>query len=308
MLWGHTLRSPHAHARIRCDRHHRGSVDGGRPRRSHARRRPRPEDVRARVHRPAGARRSTASSTTASRSRSSQPSIPSRRVARPSASSSTTSRSSRSPTWSVRPSWPDLHPDKPTRGHGYREDDRPNVVRHMVIRHGDPKRRGDVSVEGVYEIGIQDQAFLGPESGLAVPDGEGGVDIYVATQWLHVDRAQVAPCLGLPARAGADPSRRCRRRVRRPRGPVDAGPRCAARAAHEPAGEDRLQPRGVVHRATCTGIRPRSGASTARHATGSSSTCGCGSCSTAAPTPRARRPSRRTPPRSRSARTRRRTR
>ena len=44
---------------------------------------------------------------------------------------------------------------------------------------------------------MQDQAFLGPESGLAVPDGEGGVDIYVATQWLHVDRDQVAPCLGL---------------------------------------------------------------------------------------------------------------
>src|SRR5262249_10401414 len=28
--------------------------------------------------------------------------------------------------------------------------------------------------------------------------GEGGVDIHVATQWLHVDRAQIAPCLGLP--------------------------------------------------------------------------------------------------------------
>jgi CO/xanthine dehydrogenase Mo-binding subunit len=91
----------------------------------------------------------------------------------------------------------DLHPEKPTRGHGYREDDRPNVVRSMLIRHGDPEAHGDVSVEGVYEIGIQDQAFLGPESGLAVPDGQGGVDIYVATQWLHVDRAQVAPCLGL---------------------------------------------------------------------------------------------------------------
>jgi CO/xanthine dehydrogenase Mo-binding subunit len=91
----------------------------------------------------------------------------------------------------------DLHPEKPTRGHGYREDDRPNVVRSIVIRHGDPDVAGDVSVEGVYEIGIQDQAFLGPESGLAVPDGQGGIDIYVATQWLHVDRSQVAPCLGL---------------------------------------------------------------------------------------------------------------
>jgi CO/xanthine dehydrogenase Mo-binding subunit len=90
-----------------------------------------------------------------------------------------------------------LHRDRPTMGHGYRDDPRPNVVRSLVIRHGDPDAAGDVSVSGVYEVGIQDQAFLGPESGLAVPDGDGGVDVYVATQWLHVDRDQVAPCLGL---------------------------------------------------------------------------------------------------------------
>src|SRR5262249_50616255 len=93
---------------------------------------------------------------------------------------------------------PDLHPERPTSGHGYLEDDRPNVVRRLVIRHGNPDAAGDISVEGVYAGGIQDQACLGPESGLAVPDAEGGVDIYVSTQWLHVDRAQVAPCLGLP--------------------------------------------------------------------------------------------------------------
>jgi CO/xanthine dehydrogenase Mo-binding subunit len=90
-----------------------------------------------------------------------------------------------------------IHPQHWTSGHGFREDSRPNVVRTMRILHGDPEAKGDVSVEGYYELGIQDQAFLGPESGLAVPDGEGGVDIYVATQWLHVDRDQVAPCLGL---------------------------------------------------------------------------------------------------------------
>jgi CO/xanthine dehydrogenase Mo-binding subunit len=90
-----------------------------------------------------------------------------------------------------------LHPDRPTMGHGYRDDPRPNVVRSLIIRHGDPEAEGDISVSGVYEVGIQDQAFLGPESGLAVPDGDGGVDIYVATQWLHVDRDQVAPCLDL---------------------------------------------------------------------------------------------------------------
>jgi CO/xanthine dehydrogenase Mo-binding subunit len=90
-----------------------------------------------------------------------------------------------------------LHLDRPTMRHRYREDPRPNVVRHIVIRHGDGDAPGDVSITGFYEIGTQDQAFLGPESGLAVPDGAGGVDVYVATQWLHVDRDQVAPCLDL---------------------------------------------------------------------------------------------------------------
>jgi CO/xanthine dehydrogenase Mo-binding subunit len=73
------------------------------------------------------------------------------------------------------------------------------VVRELTIRHGDPEAQAEVAVTGIYELGIQDQAFLGPESGLAVPDGKGGIDIYVATQWLHVDRDQVAPCLGLDA-------------------------------------------------------------------------------------------------------------
>ena len=90
-----------------------------------------------------------------------------------------------------------LHPDRPTAGHGYRDDPRPNVVRAMVVRRGDPDLAGDVSVSGFYEVGQQDQAFLGPESGIAIPDGEGGIDIHVATQWLHVDRDQVAPCLDL---------------------------------------------------------------------------------------------------------------
>jgi xanthine dehydrogenase D subunit len=74
-----------------------------------------------------------------------------------------------------------------------------NVIRRVRLRHGDDAAEGDVVVEGSYEVGMQDQAFLGPESGLAVPDGEGGVDLWVATQWIHYDRDQVAACLGLPA-------------------------------------------------------------------------------------------------------------
>jgi CO/xanthine dehydrogenase Mo-binding subunit len=93
---------------------------------------------------------------------------------------------------------PELHPARPTSGHGYRDDPRANVIRSIVIRHGDPDAEGELSVEGLYETGIQDQAFLGPESGIAIPDGRGGIDIHVATQWLHVDRAQIAPCLALP--------------------------------------------------------------------------------------------------------------
>ena len=185
---------------------------------------------------------------TASRSRSSPPSIRSRHAVRPSAIRVEYEELAPVADMERALESTDLHPEKPTRGHGYLDDDRPNVVRHMVIRHGDPDAQGDVSVSGYYEVGIQDQAFLGPESGLAVPDGEGGVDIYVATQWLHVDRVAGRAVPRSAARAGAHPPRRRRRRVRRPRGSVDADARCAARAAHEPAGEDRLQPRGVVHR------------------------------------------------------------
>ncbi|MDI6772719.1 MAG: molybdopterin-dependent oxidoreductase, partial [bacterium] len=74
-----------------------------------------------------------------------------------------------------------------------------NVLRHVRIVHGDPDAEADVWVEGYYETAMQDQAFLGPESGMAIPSADGGVDLYVATQWLHVDREQVAPCLNLPA-------------------------------------------------------------------------------------------------------------
>ncbi len=71
-----------------------------------------------------------------------------------------------------------------------------------AIRRGDPDA-ADVVVTGDYEVGMQDQAFLGPESGLAVPAEDGGVDLYVATQWLHVDQQQVAACLGPAAGEGA---------------------------------------------------------------------------------------------------------
>jgi xanthine dehydrogenase D subunit len=73
-----------------------------------------------------------------------------------------------------------------------------NLVRHVRIRRGDPHAPADIVVSGSYEVGMQDQACLGPESGLAVPSEDGGIELFVATQWLHVDQAQIATSLGLP--------------------------------------------------------------------------------------------------------------
>jgi len=72
-----------------------------------------------------------------------------------------------------------------------------NVIRYQRIVHGDTDATGEIVVEGTYEIGMQDQAFLGLEAALAIPDPGGkGIEMHVATQWLHEDRKQIAACLG----------------------------------------------------------------------------------------------------------------
>jgi len=74
---------------------------------------------------------------------------------------------------------------------------RGETFRTIEVVNGDQARRGEVVVEGYYETGMQDQAMLGTESGLAIPDSEGGVDLYISTQWMHVDHRQIVACLGL---------------------------------------------------------------------------------------------------------------
>jgi len=99
---------------------------------------------------------------------------------------------------------PMTDPEEALSGTGDPIDPGGNVARHVRIRHGDvssARSRAEVVVRGEYASGVQDPAFLGPEAGLAVPDGSGGVDLYVAAQWIHDDRRQVAAALGL------DPSR-----------------------------------------------------------------------------------------------------
>ncbi|MEU5807709.1 xanthine dehydrogenase subunit D [Streptomyces sp. NPDC047718] len=99
----------------------------------------------------------------------------------------------------LAPDAPLLHPGRDDHHAGHVPH--PNVVHRQPIVRGDveeARKRADVIVEGEYTFGMQDQAFLGPESGLAVPSEDGGVDLYVATQWLHSDLRQIAPVLGLP--------------------------------------------------------------------------------------------------------------
>ncbi len=100
---------------------------------------------------------------------------------------------------------PDLHPEPTPVVERSREaaplHPRGNLIRHLKIRKGDvdaAAAESDVVVEGDYEVGMQDQAFLGPESGLAVPAEDGGIDLFVATQWLHVDQQQICRALDLP--------------------------------------------------------------------------------------------------------------
>ncbi|MBP2405805.1 xanthine dehydrogenase subunit D [Streptomyces syringium] len=97
------------------------------------------------------------------------------------------------------PGAPLLHPGRHDDHAGHVPH--PNIVHRQPVVRGDvaaAKARADVVVSGDYEVGMQDQAFLGPESGLAVPAEDGGVDLYIATQWLHADLRQLAPVLGLP--------------------------------------------------------------------------------------------------------------
>jgi xanthine dehydrogenase D subunit len=73
-----------------------------------------------------------------------------------------------------------------------------NITRHVPIIFGAQNLTADIVVKGEYEVGMQDQAPLGPESGLAIPAEDGGIDLYLSTQWLHIDRGQLATVLGLP--------------------------------------------------------------------------------------------------------------
>ena len=89
------------------------------------------------------------------------------------------------PTLALGRDAPQLHPDG-------------NLFRHLELRRGDAAEPAPVEVHGVWETGRQDQAFLAPESAVAIPDLDGGVTLHLATQDLHTDRRQIAAALALP--------------------------------------------------------------------------------------------------------------
>ena len=167
-----------------------------------------------------------------------------------------------------------LHPDRPTMGHGYRDDPRPNVVRSHRHSPRRPRRGGGRRRRGGLRRRHPGPGVPRPRVGSRRPRRR--------RRRRHPRRDPVAarrprPGSRLPrARSRSsspDPTSRRRRRVRRPRGRLDADPRACP--LHTPAGPEESSTTARSHSsATSTGIRRRCGASTARHATGGSSTCG----------------------------------
>ena len=198
MLWGHTVRSPHAHARVRLGRRVGGGSHAGRPRGAHARGRPRPEDVRARVPGSAGAGgRSRALLRRAGRgcgrggARAGAPC----RGGRPGRV-----RGARADRRSRARDRVRAAPSGPADD-GPRLPRRPAAERRALDRHPARRsrrrrrRRGD----GVRtRSASRTRRSSAPSPASRSRTGRGGIDIHVATQWLHVDRDQVAPCLDLP--------------------------------------------------------------------------------------------------------------
>ena len=188
-LWGATLRSPHPSRPHRLASTCRRALEDHRRRgRHHRRRRARQAHLRPHQPGPAGVRRATSCATSASRSPPWPPTTP-----RPAAGRSPPSSSS------TRCSTPLTDPERAVDGASRRSTPTATSSATSASCAATRPSTATVVVEGTYELGMQDQAFLGLEAALAIPDpGGAGVELYVATQWLHEDRKQIAACLGLP--------------------------------------------------------------------------------------------------------------
>ena len=151
-------------------------------------------DLRADRAGPAGVRRATSSATSASRSLPSPPTIPRRAGGRSRRSSSSTRCSSRS-----------TDPERGDRRHApadpsRRQRDPPPADR---ARRPDGRRaRSSSRAPTRSACRTRRSSASRPRSRCPTRGGD-GVELFVATQWLHEDRKQIAACLGLA------PRRRC---------------------------------------------------------------------------------------------------
>ncbi len=78
-----------------------------------------------------------------------------------------------------------------------------NLLKHIRIEKGNLEegfRAADLVIEREYRTPFVEHAFLEPEAGVAVVDGEGNVTVYVGSQIPFADQRQVAEALGLPLR------------------------------------------------------------------------------------------------------------
>lgn len=89
---------------------------------------------------------------------------------------------------------PRVHPTREAAAH-------PNLLAERRIRRGDPERAMASArhvIEGTYRTERVEHFFLAPEAGLAVPEPDGTLTLYVSTQWPEVDLAQAARALAIP--------------------------------------------------------------------------------------------------------------
>jgi CO/xanthine dehydrogenase Mo-binding subunit/aerobic-type carbon monoxide dehydrogenase small subunit (CoxS/CutS family) len=76
-----------------------------------------------------------------------------------------------------------------------------NIFYHGCLQRGEidqALKESDVVVSGQFSTSRVAHGYLEPESGLARPDGQGGVEIYYPTQTVFDDQAQVAEVVNLP--------------------------------------------------------------------------------------------------------------
>ncbi len=94
------------------------------------------------------------------------------------------------PEAAMQPGAPIVHPAKGS-----------NILFHCPIRKGDIARgfaEADIVLDGEFQTGWQEHAYLQPEAGIAYLDAAGQIVVETAGQWLHEDRRQIAKMLGVP--------------------------------------------------------------------------------------------------------------